>query len=71
MSATLIIDLPDEVRTTLGKAAREQGVSENAFAARALKDYLFLQRFRTLRERMIAESDNSYLDQGVFEKLLT
>lgn len=65
MSATLTIDLPEEVRKTLGKAAREQGVSENAFAARALKDYLFLQRFRTLRERMAAESEKSYTDEEV------
>jgi predicted transcriptional regulator len=67
MSVTLTIDLPEEVRKTLGKAAREQGLSENAFAARALQDYLFLKRFRTLRERMIAESDKSYTDEEIFE----
>lgn len=67
MSATLTIDLPEEVRKTLGKAAREQGVSENAYAARALQDYLFLKRFRTLRERMIAESDKSYTDEEIFK----
>ncbi len=67
MSATLTIDLPEEVRKTLGKAAREQGVSENAYAARALQDYLFLKRFRTLRERMIAESDKFYTDEEIFK----
>ena len=59
MSATLTIDLPEDVKTTLGKAAREDGVSENAFAARALQDYLFLRHFRKLSDRMIAESQKS------------
>ncbi|MFN0278084.1 MAG: hypothetical protein ACKVRN_05705 [Pyrinomonadaceae bacterium] len=67
MSATLTIDLPEEVRKTLGNAAREQGVSENAYAASALQNYLFLNRFRTLREKMIAESDKSYTDEEIFE----
>lgn len=67
MSATLTIDLPEDVRKTLGKAASEQGISESAFAARALQDYLFLKRFRTLRERMIAESDKSYTDEDIFD----
>ncbi|MGH9949503.1 MAG: hypothetical protein ACRD6X_20200 [Pyrinomonadaceae bacterium] len=66
MNATLTIDLPEDVRTTLGKAAKEAGVSEKAFAAQALKDYFFLQRFRSLRERMIAESKSSYSDEDVF-----
>lgn len=67
MSAILTINLTEEVKETLGKVAREDGVSENALAARALQDYLFIRRFRTLRERMIAESDKSYTDEEVFE----
>lgn len=67
MNATLTIELPEEIKTTLDKAAREEGVSENAFAARALKDYLFLRRFRKLRERMMAESEKSYTDEEIFE----
>ena len=46
MSATLTIDLPEDVRATLGKAAREDGVSENIFALQALEDYLRLRRFK-------------------------
>ncbi len=67
MSAILKIDLPDDVKATLGKAAREDGVSENVFTVKALQDYLFLRRFRTLRERMSAASDRSYTDEEVFE----
>ncbi len=42
-------------------------VAGNAFAVRALQGYLFLRRFRKLRERMIAESEKSYTDEEVFE----
>ena len=67
MNATLTIELPEDLRTILDKAAQEEGVSEKVFAARALKDYLFLRRFRKLREQMIAESEKSYTDEEVFE----
>jgi len=48
MSATLTLDLPKEIRDSLDKAAVEEGVSETTLAERALKDYLFLRRFRKL-----------------------
>jgi predicted transcriptional regulator len=67
MSATLTIDLPDNLKTILGKAAQDEGVSEKDFAEKALEDYLYLRRFRSMRERMIAESDRSYTDEEVFE----
>ena len=67
MSAMLTIDITDEVKETLGKAAREDGVSEKALVSRALRDYLFIRRFRSLRERMLAESDKSYTDEQIFE----
>ena len=67
MNATLTLELPSEVKIRLGEAAREDGVTEPIYAARALQDYLFLRRFRTLRERMMAESDKSYTDEEVFE----
>lgn len=67
MNATLTLELNSEVKAGLGRAAREEGVSEPAFAAKALEDYLFIRRFRTLRERMIAESDKSYTDEEIFD----
>lgn len=66
MNSTLTVELPEEVKATLGTAAREEGVSVNAFAVRALQDYLFLRRFRNLRGRMMAESEKSYTDEEVF-----
>ena len=67
MSAILTVELPEEVKATLGKAAREDGVSEKVFAVRALQDYLFLRRFRKLRTQMISESEKTYTDEEVFD----
>lgn len=67
MNAVLTVELPEEVKAMLGKAACEESISENTFAARALQDYLFLRRFRKLGERMMAESEKSYTDEEIFE----
>ena len=66
MSATLTLELPEDVKSTLGKAAREDGVSEKVFAVRALQDYLFLRRFRKLRTEMISNSEKTYTNGGIF-----
>ena len=67
MGATLTIDLPADARASLDNAAREEGVSENTYAAKALQDYLFLRRFRSLRERMGADAAKPYTDEEIFE----
>ena len=66
MSAILTVELPEDIRSTLGKAAREDGVSEKVFAAKALKDYLFLRRFRNLRTEMMSKSEKTYTDEEIF-----
>ena len=67
MSAILTVELPEDVKSTLSKAAREDGVSEKVFAVRALQDYLFLRRFRKLRTEMISESKKTFTDDEVFD----
>jgi predicted transcriptional regulator len=67
MSAILTIELPEEMKAAIDRAAREEGLSETDFVARALEDYLFLRRFRKLRERMLDESEKSYTDEEIFE----
>ena len=67
MSATLTVELPEDVKATLGKAAREDGVSEKVLAVRALQDYLFLRRFRKLHTQMVSESEKTYTDEDVFD----
>jgi predicted transcriptional regulator len=66
MSQVITISLPDETRTALDDAANEEGLSENALVEKALSDYLFIRRFRNLRERLMSQGDDLN-DQDVFD----
>jgi predicted transcriptional regulator len=66
MSQMITISLPDETRTALDDAANEEGLSENALVEKALSDYLFIRRFRNLRERLMSQG-NDLNDQDVFD----
>lgn len=69
MSQTITIDLPEETGAALDDAVREEGVSREELVEKALRDYLFLRRFRSLRERMMAQSPGGYTDQDVFDQV--
>lgn len=69
MNETITIELPAETKAALDEAVREEGVSANKFVATALKDYLFIRRFRNLRERMQSETAETLTDQDVFDRV--
>ncbi len=66
MSQMITINLPDETRTALDDAANEEGLSENALVEKALSDYLFIRRFRNLRERLMSQGKD-LTDENVFD----
>ena len=66
MSQMITISLPDETRTALDDAASEEGLTENALVEKALSDYLFIRRFRNLRERLMSQGKD-LADQDVFD----
>ena len=66
MSQMITIRLPDETRTALDDAANEEGLSENALVEKALSDYLFIRRFRNLRERLVSQGKD-LTDEDVFD----
>jgi predicted transcriptional regulator len=66
MSQTITINLTDDTRSALDDAATEEGLSESALIEKALADYLFIRRFRSLRERLISQGKN-LTDQDVFD----
>ena len=66
MGQMITISLPDETRTALDDAANEEGLSENALVEKALSDYLFIRRFRNLRERLMSQGKD-LTDQNVFD----
>ena len=65
MSQIITISLPDETRTALDNAAIEEGLSENALVEKALSDYLFIRRFRNLREPLMSQGKD-LTDQDIF-----
>lgn len=69
MSQTVTINLPDNTKDALDDAVRKEGLSQDALIEKALNDYLFLGRFRTLRERMLSARSESYKDQDVFNQI--
>ncbi len=69
MSQTIVVDLPEETKAALDNAVREEGVSQDELVGKALKDYLFIRRFRNLREQMMAQSEKVYTDQDVFDQV--
>ena len=66
MSQMITISLPDDTRSALDDAAAEEGLSEKALIEKALGDYLFIRRFRNLRERLISQGKD-LTDQDVFD----
>jgi len=66
MSQTITISLPDDTKDALDNAASEEGVSESTLIEKAVSDYLFIRRFRSLRERLMSHSKN-LTDQDVFD----
>jgi predicted transcriptional regulator len=69
MSRTISIDLPEETKAALDIVVREEGVTQDELIERALKDYLFVRQFRTLRERMMEQASETYTDEDVFNQV--
>jgi hypothetical protein len=69
MSSNISIELPDQIKMDLAEASREEGVSPNDLVTAALKDYLFLRKFRRLREKMMSQNPKAITDEDVFENV--
>lgn len=70
MRDTVTISLPGEVRRELDRVAKAEGVSRSDLMRQSLEDFLFVRRFRQLRQRMMAaaQSQGIYTDQDVFDR---
>lgn len=69
MSQTINIALPEETKAALDIVVREEGVTQDELIEKALKDYLFVRQFRTLRERMMEQTSETYTDEDVFNQV--
>ncbi len=71
MKQTLTITLSKEVKSELEQIAIDEGLTRSEVVRNALQDYLFIKRFRTLRNKMIAkaEAQGIFKDEDVFAKI--
>src|SRR5712692_12074817 len=69
--ATVTISLPQAVRRELDRVAKEDGVSRSDVLRQSLEDFLFVRRFRRLRQRMMAaaQAEGIYTDEDVFTRV--
>jgi metal-responsive CopG/Arc/MetJ family transcriptional regulator len=63
--------LPEAVRRELDRVAKEEGVSRSDVLRQSLEDFLFVRRFRQLRQRMMAaaQAQGIFTDEDVFNRV--
>jgi metal-responsive CopG/Arc/MetJ family transcriptional regulator len=65
------VSLPPDIRRELDRIAAREGVSRSDVLRAALKDYLFVRRFRALRQRMttVAQTRGIFTDEDVLDRV--
>ena len=68
MRESISISLPEDLKTELDEAVRAEGVSRSDVVREAVREYLFIRRFRALRQELIpyAEAAGVFTDEDVF-----
>jgi len=71
MQDSIVVHLSDELKLALDELTRTADASSDELVGEALKQYLFMRRFRSLREQMIfkAQSQGVFTDQDVFDRV--
>ena len=71
MRETVTISLPQAIRRELDKVAKAEGVSRSDVLRQSLEDFLFVRRFRQLRQRMmaVAQAQGIFTDEDVFTRV--
>jgi len=71
MTQAITVTLPADVTRALEELAAKEGVAPDELVERAVKQHLFLQQFRSLRERMTAKAQSQGIvsDQDVFDRV--
>jgi metal-responsive CopG/Arc/MetJ family transcriptional regulator len=71
MRESISISLPEDLKAELDQLTEAEGVSRSDLVREALRDYLFVRRFRRLREELMpfAEAQGIYTDEDVFDAI--
>ena len=68
MRESISISLREDLKAELDEAVRVEGVSRSDVVREAVREYLFIKRFRALRQELIpyAEAASVFTDEDVF-----
>ena len=71
MQNQVTVDIPGEIQNAFNEAVSSEGISSNELIGRAIKQYLFLRRFRRLSDRMTAKAQSQGIltEQDVFDRV--
>lgn len=71
MRESISISLPKDVKAELDRFSNAHGIARSDAVRAALQDYLFVQKFRTLRTQMLpkAQRDGVFTDEDVFRAM--
>ena len=67
MKETLTITLSSDLKLALEDLTQTEGLSTDSLISKAVEDFLFIHRFRYLRDRLIQKAEESYTDEDIFE----
>lgn len=68
MRESISISLPEDVKAELDRFTAARGITRSDAVREALADYLFVQKLRALRARLMpyAEAEGVFTDEDVF-----
>ncbi|QQE65102.1 hypothetical protein GFS31_17870 [Leptolyngbya sp. BL0902] len=67
MNDTLTITLPPDIQAMLVTMTQAEGLSPESVAQSAIRDYLFIHQFRSLRSQLLQKAQTEYTDDDIFE----
>ena len=71
MRESISISLPEDLKIELDRLTEAEGVSRSDLVREAIREYLFVRRFRALRGELMpyAEGQGIYTDEDVFREI--
>ncbi|NCJ08721.1 ribbon-helix-helix protein, CopG family [Synechococcales cyanobacterium C] len=71
MRESISVSLPEHLKAEVDRFTEIEGISRSDLVREALREYLFVRKFRSLRQRLIpyAEVQHIYTDEDVFDKM--
>ncbi|MEA5485910.1 MULTISPECIES: hypothetical protein [Pseudanabaena] len=69
MQEVITLSLAADVKDSIEARSKIESISPNELIERAVREYLLVRRFRSLREKMlkIADLQGGYSDEDIFE----